>query len=100
MADATWRKVVASVVKEDRAVNPKELNSVDGWWGKIQRLILPAHCLLCAQDGDDARDLCAACAGDLPRNPLNCPRCALPLYTPALPGMRRAPRHHVIIPVR
>ncbi|HEY2394933.1 MAG TPA: ComF family protein [Rudaea sp.] len=60
-----------------------ESKSVDGLWGRAQRLILPSHCLLCAQDGDGRRDLCAACAGDLVRNRLCCPRCALPLQAPA-----------------
>lgn len=83
MAAATWRKVAASVVRDDGAVNPMESKSVDGLWGRVQRLILPSHCLLCAQDGDGRRDLCAACAGDLARNRLCCPRCALPLQAPA-----------------
>ncbi len=56
---------------------------VDGLWSRVQRLILPSHCLLCAQDGDGRRDLCQACAGDLIRNRLYCPRCALPLQAPA-----------------
>jgi ComF family protein len=60
-----------------------EPKSVDGWWGRAQRLVLPSHCLLCAQDGDGRRDLCRACAGDLVRNRLCCPRCALPLRAPA-----------------
>jgi len=83
MTVATWRKVTASVVREDGAVNPMEPKSVDGLWGRAQRLILPSHCLLCAQDGDGRRDLCHACAGDLVRNRLCCPRCALPLRAPA-----------------
>ena len=49
----------------------------------MQRLVLPAHCLLCAQDGGAQRDLCAGCAGDLVGNERSCPRCALPLATPA-----------------
>lgn len=60
-----------------------EPKSVDGLWRRVQRLILPSHCLLCAQDGDGRRDLCAACAGDLVRNRLCCPRCALPLQAAA-----------------
>jgi len=49
----------------------------------MQQLVLPAHCLLCAQDGAAQRDLCAGCAGDLVGNDRCCPRCALPLTTPA-----------------
>jgi len=49
----------------------------------MQRLVLPAHCLLCAQDGTAQRDLCAGCASDLVGNHRCCPRCALPLAVPA-----------------
>lgn len=80
---ATWRKVAASVGREDAAVNPMEPSSVDGLWARVQRLFLPPHCLLCAQDGDGRRDLCGPCARDLERNRTCCPRCALPLRTPA-----------------
>jgi len=56
--------------------------SVDGLWQRIQRVALPPHCLLCGADGA-LRDLCAACAADLIRNPICCPRCALPLSVSA-----------------
>jgi len=49
----------------------------------MQRLVLPAHCLLCAQDGSAQRDLCDGCARDLVGNDRCCPRCALPLAAPA-----------------
>ena len=45
--------------------------------------MLPAHCLLCGRNGDRRRDLCDACAADLLRNRICCPRCALPLKAPA-----------------
>jgi ComF family protein len=50
---------------------------------KLQFAVLPPHCLLCGQSGAGQRDLCAACAADLLRNRVCCPRCALPLEAPA-----------------
>jgi ComF family protein len=55
---------------------------VDGWQS-LQFALLPPHCLLCDQHGSGQRDLCAACAADLVRNRVCCPRCALPLSTSA-----------------
>jgi ComF family protein len=65
------------------AVNLTRRFSVDGVWRKVQFALLPPHCLLCGDDGAAQRDLCAACAADLVRNHICCPRCALPLETPA-----------------
>ncbi|HET8942469.1 MAG TPA: ComF family protein [Rudaea sp.] len=56
---------------------------VYGLWRGAQFALLPPLCLLCGQRGTGTRDLCAACAAELPRNKLCCPRCALPLQTPA-----------------
>jgi ComF family protein len=56
---------------------------VDGFWSRLQSVVLPPHCLLCADDGDTGRDLCAPCAASLQRNQTCCPRCALPLQTAA-----------------
>jgi ComF family protein len=56
--------------------------SVDGW-RCLQLALLPPQCLLCGQRSDSARDLCMGCSGDLVRNRMCCPRCALPLQTPA-----------------
>jgi ComF family protein len=50
---------------------------------RLQFALLPAHCLLCGLAGADKLDLCAACAADLVRNRVRCPRCALPLDAPA-----------------
>ncbi len=55
--------------------------SVDGIAGTALCALLPLHCLLCAADGCDGRDLCAGCHADLARNSLCCPRCAVPLET-------------------
>lgn len=57
--------------------------SVDSLVSRVSRIVLPPHCLLCGAAGAGERDLCAACTADLPRNDLCCPRCALPLQTPA-----------------
>ncbi|HET7780658.1 MAG TPA: ComF family protein [Rudaea sp.] len=59
------------------------VKSVDGIWARLQRVVLPPHCLLCGDDGEAGRDLCLACAASLVRNPVCCPRCALPLGVPA-----------------
>ncbi len=76
------------------AVNLKAGFPVDGLWRALQFAVLPPRCLLCGSRGDGTRDLCAACAAELVRNRLCCPRCALPLQTPApLCGecLKRAP---------
>jgi len=54
-----------------------------GGWRHVQFALLPPHCLLCGQVGSSQRDLCNACAADLLRNAVCCPRCALPLETAA-----------------
>ena len=56
---------------------------VDGWAGRLLRCVLPLRCLLCGSTGSDGRDLCAGCSRDFARNEPCCPRCALPLETPA-----------------
>lgn len=45
--------------------------------------VLPPQCLLCRLEGSSSRDLCDACASDVARNCVCCPRCALPLKTGA-----------------
>jgi ComF family protein len=50
---------------------------------RCQLAILPPRCLLCRLDGSGSRDLCDACASDITRNTVCCPRCALPLKTSA-----------------
>lgn len=64
------------------AVNLTKHVWVDGW-RRMQFALLPPHCLLCGQSGSRQRDLCAACAADLVRNDMCCPRCAVPLETSA-----------------
>jgi len=61
-----------------------------GWSGRLRRwldtagrLLLPTRCLLCGQPGQAHRDLCAACAAELPLNRCACARCGIPLPTPS-----------------
>jgi ComF family protein len=57
------------------------LNTLRGLAGRLLATLLPPRCLAC--DGPAAgRELCAACAGELPVNRCACPRCALPLPLP------------------
>jgi ComF family protein len=49
----------------------------------LLRLALPPRCLLCGAPGTNHRDLCAGCVADIALNTPCCPRCALPLQTPA-----------------
>jgi ComF family protein len=64
------------------AVNLTRHILVDSW-RRVHFALLPPHCLLCGQSGSHRRDLCDACAADLVRNRIACPRCALPTETPA-----------------
>ena len=64
------------------AVNSLKQTLVDGL-RRLQFAVLPPHCLLCGHSGGAQRDLCDACAADILRNRLCCPRCALPLDAPA-----------------
>ncbi len=50
---------------------------------RLQQWLLPLKCLLCGAPGANGIDLCADCAGELPRNTSCCARCALPLAIPA-----------------
>ncbi|MEP6485383.1 MAG: ComF family protein [Rudaea sp.] len=65
------------------AVNQWRKVLVDGALRPLQFAILPPHCLLCGLAGGADGDLCAPCKNDIARNDLCCPRCALPLKTPA-----------------
>ena len=65
------------------AVNLTRRFAVDGVWRKVQFALLPPHCLLCGHRGASQRDLCEACEAEIVRNRICCPRCALPLETPA-----------------
>ena len=76
------------------AVNLNGSHLVDGWRQTLLDALLPPRCLLCGARGAAGRDLCGGCRADIIRNACCCPRCALPLQTPApLCGacLRRAP---------
>ena len=54
-------------------------------WLRISHLVYPPRCILCGAAGDQ-RDLCTACAADLPLNTDPCPICSIPLRLPGLPA--------------
>lgn len=64
-------------------VNSDRRFSVYRLWRGLQQVLLPSHCLLCAGRAAGGQDLCMACADDLLRNTVCCPRCAVPLRAPA-----------------
>ena len=64
------------------AVNLTPMILVDGW-RRAWRRAWPAHCLACGARGEGGRDLCDPCHAGLPWLRTACPRCALPLPTPA-----------------
>lgn len=57
----------------------RTLPQVYQWLRIIQKAVYPSRCLLCDAPGEGGRDLCAACAADLPHNPVACSLCGLPL---------------------
>lgn len=75
-------------------VNQSSVEEVDGYRSRLRfwlrndasRLLWPSRCLICGEPGEDARDLCRACAAGLPWHRNACDRCAMPLPTPATCG--------------
>ena len=69
------------------AVNQTTPDEVDGLRARLgfwlrndaSHLLWPARCLVCAEAGEEARDLCPACSRVLPWNRNACRRCAIPL---------------------
>ncbi len=59
----------------------KPVARVGAWLHEMLALLQPWQCVLCQQRSDQARDLCRACAADLPLLQLHCQRCAEPLAT-------------------
>ncbi|MGX2039081.1 ComF family protein [Methylocaldum sp. MU1018] len=53
------------------------------WSNIIQDWLYPPTCLLCGDPGRAGIDLCPDCLRSLPYNAVACPRCALPLESPA-----------------
>ena len=64
-------------------VNQIGARRVDGTLARLGRSLWPARCLLCNAGGAAGHDLCVACAAALPWARIACPRCALPLASPA-----------------
>jgi ComF family protein len=58
------------------------LNALARLKNRLLDTLLPPRCLACGNAGH-GRELCDACAADLPLNRCACPRCALPLPQPA-----------------
>lgn len=61
------------------AVNLNMISMVYRMAGGLSRGVFPPQCLVCGEAGAGGRDLCRACAGDLPWQGAACLRCALPL---------------------
>ncbi|MDH5785046.1 MAG: ComF family protein [Chromatiales bacterium] len=79
--------------------------TVDNCTKFIQTLLYPRRCLLCGAPGDDGMDLCRACRGELPHNPVACRLCGLPLtaYSDGICGecqQHPPPLDGAIIPFR
>ncbi|MDH3450886.1 MAG: ComF family protein [Gammaproteobacteria bacterium] len=51
----------------------------DKVWRRISTTLYAPHCLLCGARGSRSRDICAACALELPVNTHCCDVCAVPL---------------------
>ena len=47
----------------------------------VEHCLFPVACILCGKAGEDGRELCGDCLGDLPYNSLACAQCATPLPT-------------------
>jgi len=73
----------------NRLVNRRNGTVIGAWLDTFQAWLLPPLCLLCGEAGADSRDLCTACAADLPPNDRACPGCA----TPGLSRLRHSPGH-------
>ena len=58
-----------------------------------QEWLFPSVCTLCGANGEPGRDLCSACAGDLPIVGTACEQCGAPLSLPGVCGscQRRPP---------
>ena len=63
-------------------VNPNTAVSVDGWFARLGRVLLPTRCLVCLEAGADGHDLCVECQRALPWNRSACTRCGLPMPEP------------------
>lgn len=69
------------------SVNLWKHHLVYGVGARLSQLLFPPRCLLCGESGAQGRDLCAACAADLPWMEAACLRCALPLPADEVAGV-------------
>ena len=60
-----------------------DVGRADGPLARLGRGVWPGRCLLCGTGAARGYDLCVPCAAALPWARLGCPRCALPLSSPA-----------------
>lgn len=65
-------------------VNQTPTNGVDSFRSTWLSWLLPLHCLICGERGDNGLDLCATCRRGLPFVRHACARCAVPLPVPAI----------------
>jgi ComF family protein len=64
------------------AVNSNPAASVDGWFARLGRVLLPTRCLVCFEAGAGGHDLCVDCQRALPWNRSACAHCGLPMPEP------------------
>lgn len=62
---------------------PRTGQPVYNWLRALHWWLFPGHCVLCDLGSGRDFDLCASCEADLPWIQVACPRCAVPLPTPA-----------------
>jgi len=63
-------------------VSTKFINQVNTLTAQVWNHLLPTPCTLCNEPTVDGLIICQPCIEDLPTNPINCPRCALPMARP------------------
>jgi ComF family protein len=60
-------------------LSTSKIHKVNNWLQLVHDWLLPPACVLCGREGHDGRDLCRACAAELPYLETACRRCAIPL---------------------
>lgn len=74
-------------------LSTEKIRRVNKWLINAHDWLLPPSCVLCGGRGAGGRDLCRACATELPYLRLGCRQCALPLGYDGLCGrcLQKAP---------
>jgi len=62
-----------------RLLSTGKFRQVNHWLESVHEWLLPSCCVLCGRAGQPGRDLCVACAGELPYLKTACCGCAIPL---------------------